>query len=338
MKMNSDELSQEDLVTELEELDLALVELREPLHQKDETVRQALNFLEEDSGDLDRLKCMLEERVGEVDIFAELGLHGKELFHSDLLAWLMRPEGSHGLGDRFLQGFVRLLNGRPVIRAADRPTTKVRREEPLDYDGQSGRLDMLIYNARANYVCAIENKVWSPERDNQLSWYRKVLERDYPGHRIDRVFLTPDGRDPEQDEEHLRTGARMSYSHILRLIEGILDGEVIIENSDVRAFLNQYAVTLRRNIVPDVSNDIHELARRIYLKHRRAIDLIIDNRERYTPNYVTDGFRMIRKAVGQQTLWTEGMCNRPYVRFRSADWEEYEELRLADWPQVPVAF
>ena len=114
--------------------------------------------------------------------------------------------------------------------------------------------------------------------------------------------------------------------------------KVIIENSDVRAFLNQYAVTLRRNIVPDVSNDIHELARRIYLKHRRAIDLIIDNRERYTPNYVTDGFRMIRKAVGQQTLWTEGMCNRPYVRFRSADWEEYEELRLADWPQFLLLF
>ena len=41
--------------------------------------------------------------------------------------------------------------------------------------------------------------------------------------------------------------------------------------------LRQYAVTLRRNIVPEISNDAHALARKIYRKHKQAIDLIIEN-------------------------------------------------------------
>ena len=331
--MNADELSQ----GELEELDVDLVELGRLLHQGDGELRQALLRLEEDGGDLDRLKSMMEERQGEVDIFYELHQHDKEIFHSDMLAWLLNPSGSHGLGDRFLQGFLRLLHGRPPILAADRPATRVAREESLIYEGESVRLDILIQNSWANYVCAIENKVWAPEGDNQLAKYRKVLGRDYPDYRVDLVFLTREGLSPEDDQEHPHW-ITMSYSKVLQLVEGILDSESNIENRDVSGLLNQYVVTLRRNIVPDVSNDIHELAQRIYRKHQRAIDLIMENIDQYRPDYVGEGYRMIQEVIRHHPLWNLGRCDRPYVRFRSADWVAYEELGLDGWPHFLLLF
>ena len=130
----------------------------------------------------------------------------------------------------------------------------------------------------------------------------------------------------------------MSYTEVLRLVEGAITAERNSANEDVMAFLRQYAITLRRNIVPEVSNDVHELARRIYRKHKRAIDLIIEHRERYEPNYVTEGFRMIRDAIGRQPLWIEGTCNRPYVRFLSADWEAYDGIWSDDWPHAVLLF
>ena len=84
--------------------------------------------------------------------------------------------------------------------------------------------------------------------------------------------------------------------------------------------------------------DAIALARRIYRKHKRAIDLIIEHRERYEPNYVTEWFRMARDAISGQPLWREATCNRPYARFVSADWEAYEELALDDWPHSLLLF
>ena len=335
--MNADELSR----GQVEELDVDLVELGQLLHQGDGELRLALLRLEEDGWDLDRLRSMLDERQGEVDIFYELHQHDKELFHSDMLAWLLNPRGSHGLGDRFLQGFLRLFHGRLPILAADRPATTVAREFHLNYEGESGRLDILIQNSRANYVCAIENKVWAREGENQLPWYRKVLAPEQThsrtDNRVDLVFLTPDGRPPDDEEEH-QHWKRVSYSQILQLTEELLESETAIENVDVRAVINQYAVTLRRNIVPDVTNDIHELAQRVYRKHRRAIDLIIENKDRYTPNYRSEGYGMVRDAVGKQPLWKMGTCNSPYVRFRSVDWVGYDDLLLASWPNFLLLF
>ena len=47
-------------------------------------------------------------RSGPADFLAVLNRSGHETYHSLLIAWLCRPEGHHGLGDRFLR---RLLAG-----------------------------------------------------------------------------------------------------------------------------------------------------------------------------------------------------------------------------------
>ena len=325
------------LMVELGELDLALDELGQLFAVENDRTRLALERLEEDGADLDRLDGMLAQWRDEVDVFDALRLHGDEQFHSNLLAWLLDPRGGHGLGDYFLQRFLVTSGASRAIPAVHRPSTVVRREKSLELDGGYGRLDIWIRNESANFVCAVENKVWATESGDQLAWYRRVLARDHPDQRVHLVFLTPRGVPPDdpQEREHWLT---MSYTDILRLVEGTMAAAGDAANEDVLAFLRQYAITLRRNIVPEVSNDVHELARRIYRKHRRAIDLIIEHRERYEPNYVTEWFRLSREAIAGQPLWREATCNRPYARFIGADWEEHEELELADWPYFLLLF
>ena len=336
--MPAEEIEPTALLVALEELDGSLDELGQLFAVENDRARLALERLEEDGADLIRLDGMLTQWRDEVDVFDALRLHGDEQFHSNLLAWLLDPRGNHGLGDHFLQRFLVASGASRATPAAHRPSTVVRREKSLEFHGGYGRLDIWMFNGDVDFVCAVENKVWATESGDQLAWYRKVLARDHPDQRVHRVFLTPRGVPPDdpQEREHWLT---MSYTDILRLVEGTMAAAGDAANEDVLAFLRQYAITLRRNIVPEVSNDVHELARRIYRKHRRAIDLIIEHRERYEPNYVTEWFRMSREAIAGQPLWCEATCNRPYARFVAADWwEEYAELELADWPYFLLLF
>ena len=205
------------LMTELGELDPALDELGQLFAVENDRARLALERLEEDGADLQRLDGMLAEWRDEVDVFDALGLHGDEQFHSNLLAWLLDPRGSHGLGDHFLLRFLAASGAPRAIPASDLPSTVVRREKSLELDGDYGRLDIWMLNVDAEFVCAVENKVWASEGEGQLAWYRKVLACDHHGQRVHLVFLTPRGVPPDdpQEREHWMT---MSYTDILRLV------------------------------------------------------------------------------------------------------------------------
>lgn len=304
---------------------------------EDQETILALQRLDADGPDLGRLAEMLNWREGEVDLFDALRLDGSEEFHSNFLAWLLDPKGSHGLGGNFLQGFLTVGGAHRAIRSADQPNTTILREKHLALDGGRGRLDIRILNEGSNFLCAVENKVWSGESGDQLAWYRSVLEAQYPGHRVHLVFLTRRGEEPDNPTEREHWNL-VSYSDVLWLIGRAIESANGTANEDVLAFLRQYATTLRRNLVPEISNDAHTLARRMYRKHKRAIDLIIKNKEHYEPNYLTEGFGMLRDAIGKQPLWKEARCDRPYARFVSAEWDQFGELRLDQWPFSLLVF
>ena len=206
------------LIAELRELDKALDGLQHQAVLENERTRLALQHLDEDSADFDQLDSMLESWRGEVDVFRVLKLDGDEEFHSNFLAWLLNPNGSHGMAGHFLGEFLKSIGERGGILAADRHSTTVLRERHVELDGDRGRLDVRILNENAQFLCAIENKVWSPESGNQLAFYRLALENQYPGYRVCRVFLTPRGAEPEdpKEREHWR---KMTYTDVLGLVE-----------------------------------------------------------------------------------------------------------------------
>ena len=305
--------------------------------EADDKFRDAVVHLVADDIDLNRLGALAQDWLSQVDVFHSLGLDDKEEFHSNFLAWLLSPKGSHGLGPYFLQALLRALRWRGVISAAAVGSTTVTREQGISLPDETGRLDIRILNEDSKFVCAIENKVWSPESGSQLAFYRKALEAHFSGYRVERVFLTPKGDLPEDPGEQGHW-SRMTYRNILGLVEQTLQEKGDTVHEDVRALLRQYTTTLRRNIVPDVSDDVHRLARQVYRKHKQAIDLIIEHHKKYEPNYVTEAFRMVRDAVSQRSEWKERRIDHPYARFTGVQWADNEELEVDGWPFYLLLF
>ena len=61
--------------------------------------------------------------------------------------------------------------------------------------------------------------------------------------------------------------------------------------------------------MPETSRS--QLARSLYLEHRKAIDLIVDNK----PNWVAESKQWLKEAVARQNEWTLDLEGRAYVRF-----------------------
>ena len=129
-------------------------------------------------------------------------------------------------------------------------------------DEVSSYLDILILNRSAQFLCAIENNILAPEGGDQLTRYRKGLEAAYPNYTRRYVFLSPQSISPQRPEER-EYWMPMNYTAILRLVkQTAVNGDLAI-SEEVRVILQQYATTLRRNIVPELneSAELQQLAR-----------------------------------------------------------------------------
>ena len=279
----------------------------------------------EDDETLERLEKLAEEKSTEFDALDFIGqlmlergqdLWGREEFHSGVLAWLLDPRQSHGLGDRFLNRFLLRAGVPPASRLSDWAATEVTRELSNSVDGQRGYLDILVVNKAEQVLCAIENKVFSSEHSEQLTRYRKALEVSYSTFTRYHVFLTPWGTLPLREEE-TEYWTPLTYSTVFEVVQQIAENNDYSTNEGVRAFLRQYGTTVRRNIMPETS--VSQLARRIYLEHREAIDQITSHK----PNWVSEAKQWLKEAVAQQQ-WILDVEDLNFVRFRSADWDQYE--------------
>ena len=323
-------MSMDDLAA----LDRELGELARMLADEDRSLAVGLESLEEDEVALNALNAIWDRLTGEVDILGDVKLARAEEFHSNVLAWLLDPNGSHGLHGRFLDGFLQSCGATrlPESRMAQ---TVVEREYYLEEDRASGRVDVLVVNKEAGLACVVENKVGSDESGSQLAYYRRVAPSALECDRIWFVYLTPDGRRPRDPRER-DAWTVATYRDVVRLVDLAVDSWA--SNESVRAFLRLYAITLRRNIVLELNDDFHASARRIYRKHQRVMDLICDNRDRYQIDYNGETYRMVRDAVGANDRLANVRSNPPYARFLPASWEEFDELRLSSWPYRMALF
>jgi hypothetical protein len=156
----------------------------------------------------------LEERVRDVTIFEILGIAGRELSHAAFLAWLLRPDGTHGSGSASLRRFLllatSLLDDGPrgissprVLDAADvddlsLDSLLVETEVPID--GGARRFDILVSHPpekpgdlRGAPVLIIEYKVDAMEGKDQTADYAAWATRhpSSTGVLPLQVFLCP---------------------------------------------------------------------------------------------------------------------------------------------------
>lgn len=194
----------------------------------------------------ERLQCQLDERLAiGFNVFDLIDPDENRL--SDVLAGLLDPKGNHGQGDLFL----RLLFERLGLGSDAKLRTKdatVRREAPMHGTRKDHRrMDVFV---EAGVLLAIENKVDSPEQQDQVSDYLVDLERRCPcppGQPIQNtlIYLTPDRRSPaslndSELENHQKSGRLHRWSYQDDLRSWLKDCRRDCEAQKIRDFLSDF--------------------------------------------------------------------------------------------------
>jgi hypothetical protein len=132
---------------------------------------------------------------GPSDMLSVLGRPRDELMHSRLLGWLMVPTNRHGLGRRFLTGFLdRLWPGEDLLRSGPVFVETEVTSSALDETGilREARADIVLRGEGVTVV--IENKLDAGEQPEQCDRLYWAWASD-PGD-TRWVFLTTTGRAP----------------------------------------------------------------------------------------------------------------------------------------------
>ncbi|MDY0388466.1 MAG: PD-(D/E)XK nuclease family protein [Methanolobus sp.] len=122
--------------------------------------------------------------------------------HSAMIAELLNPKGSHGLGDEFLKLFLNYLTTNVLeshnrIAIQDTSSTSVFSEyyigEINEDKTEGGRIDTYLSNKHFN-IC-IENKIFADDQDFQLIRYKNFLDNK-TGKWL--FYLTLEGDEPSK--------------------------------------------------------------------------------------------------------------------------------------------
>jgi len=149
----------------------------------------------EESLQLEKIEAFLEQP----NYFEILGVSSKELQHSNFLAWIFDPKGSHNAEDFCLKSFINKLPLEPELKIklnlANLENTQILREYQC--------IDLLIVNEDAGFTICIENKIYAPKSgENQLLKYYEIVENTWSKeeHQNIYVYLTPTPRSLTEEE------------------------------------------------------------------------------------------------------------------------------------------
>ena len=266
--------------------------------------------------------------TNEVNIFNILKLNRIEIRHSNMLSWLISPNETHGLGDKFLKKL--------LIYATNGTNMAIMRGlTPIDIDlmelsnvviyREKDNIDVLLISEQNKLILAIENKIGTGEHSNQLNRYRELLQLKYGNeYRFVLVYLTPEGLEPSDPENWIS----MSYSFLLEELNKLLD---IYEISDkAKIYIEDYIKAIRRNVVED--KDLKELCKKIYYKHKEAFDLIFDNKPDIQSEISEFVYSYLKENESRFniTVWDEYTSH--YIRFTPNQLVElYGDMGSEEW-------
>lgn len=140
------------------------------------------------------------DRRGEnFNIFNVLGLTSDETrTHSAFIAELLNPNGTHGLGDQFLQSFVNTID---CLKSWHFDTQSARVHKELSIGGKNedcsegGRIDIVVESNGKAII--IENKIYAGDQEKQLVRYYNYGTKNY-SNGIRLLYLTLNGDDASE--------------------------------------------------------------------------------------------------------------------------------------------
>ncbi len=216
------------------------------------------------------------------NIFDATGIKGQETRHSHLLYYLLSPQERHGLGMLPLRTFlIRAAEIAPPSTAhrlavIDHDRGRVERERSVSFRAErlvtpeqtDRRPDLVITFEEERFIVVVENKIWARAGKNQLQDYAAWLKRDYPDWDHLMIFLTPAGIPPEAEG-----WAVMTYSHVVDMLDIVLNAPRTPLNDGVKVMLEHYRDYLTREVAAD-RHPCTADAIRFHERHASALDYL----------------------------------------------------------------
>jgi hypothetical protein len=221
----------------------------------------------------------LNDVFGDINIFEVTGMGSQEIKHSNMIAWLLDPNGSHRLGNWFFTKIISCLfeNGDNFkyfskknvdvfdLIFADLSDAKVFRES--DY------IDLLFISHSNRFLMCIENKVWYGLSIDQLDTYYDLCNSKYNNYKRIFVLLSPNGETvPNKECDHPDEWLLLSYETIAEIIRNLISTQ---EDKRLKIILNDYVAFLeKRGII--VNEKLNNALSNICQLYPKATNLISD--------------------------------------------------------------
>lgn len=215
------------------------------------------------------------------NIFSIMGMESDEVYtHSAIIAELLNPKGSHGLGSKPLELFINpFIDENFFFDCQNASCIKEQFIGKINEDQtEGGRLDIVVKN-NIGQIFVIENKIYAFEQHNQLLRYRNK----YPYAKI--FYLTLFGNESRQikSEENAENEFYTSVSYKTTIIEWLENCVPFAYNKPmVREILNQYIYLIKKltnqTTNKQMKNEIIELIKcnfnaseEIYKNYKNAV-------------------------------------------------------------------
>ena len=249
----------------------------------------------------------LESIIDRFNIFRSLNIIDNEIRHSNFLAWLLDPSETHGLGDYFLNLFLKKISSQ---------TSSVNHSSPSIFEIDSWtfnyievlrewkNIDILIKSDENRFVCVIENKIKSSEGKDQLQRYKKIINHEFGDYKKFFVYLSLEGDIPS-DENYLT----VSYRDISAIINYIIEVKKDEIGQDILIFISHYRNMLGRYVLED--SKIQEICKSIYKKHKKALDLIFE----YKPDLLMEIKDYLELKIKEESDLISDISSKSFIRF-----------------------
>ena len=216
--------------------------------------------------DLDRLEAI----ISAFNPLKILGVTDFEIRHSNVLAWLLDPNGHHGLGDTLFKsmlleiirdyGGVGLPHIEDIIGAGFTDLKVLREWRNIDLFAVSPSNKLLV---------VIENKVNADESEHQLSKYVEIVERKYPAHKKVFVYLTLDGAPPKGSNRYIP----FTHEQIYNIVQSVVELRRDYMHDKVYDFIQQYLQILEEKTMKN--DEFIDICSKLYREHGDAIKMIL---------------------------------------------------------------
>ena len=120
----------------------------------------------------------LENELNHFNPIKVMKMERMEIRHSAILGWLLTPNETHGLDDKFLKAFLG-----EALKNNDNEHIKVSALEVSNADLRDSdvriewqNIDLLVINETRKWAFIIENKFHSKQSENQLKKYKNKIE------------------------------------------------------------------------------------------------------------------------------------------------------------------